>query len=598
MIHPQIQAVTERIIARSKTSRELYLKQMQEQFETTYTRSKLHCGNQAHAFAGCNSTDKQMIAGESTPNIGLVTAYNDMLSAHKTYENYPDMLRAYANKYNATVQVAGGVPAMCDGVTQGQIGMELSLFSRDIIGLSTVLALSHNMFDGALCLGICDKIVPGLLIGSLKFGFLPIAFVPGGPMETGISNDEKAKIRQDYAEGKIDRAALLKGESDSYHSPGTCTFYGTANSNQMLMEIMGLQLPGSSFVNPGTKLRDLLNEEIVRLIGEQSRKKSMDHSLASIVSEKTIVNAIIGLLATGGSTNHTIHLIAIARAAGILINWEDFSNLSKVIPLLAKVYPNGAADVNHFHAAGGVGYVMRTLLENNLLHEDVNTILGFGLNHFLIEPKIKDGQLFWEESVKQSMNDSILRDVQHPFQLEGGIKMVSGNIGRAIVKTSAVAEDHLVIQAPAIVFNEQEDLIVAFKNDELNKDFIAVLPFQGPKQNGMPELHQLTPTLTILQKRGFKVALVTDGRMSGASGKVPAAIHVTPEARDGGWISRIQTGDLLELNAVDGTLNCLIDLSARNARTKSNDSVFGLGRELFANMRINVSSSEEGASFI
>uniref|UniRef100_UPI00404A9617 phosphogluconate dehydratase n=1 Tax=Fluviicola sp. TaxID=1917219 RepID=UPI00404A9617 len=598
MVHSQIQVVTDRIVERSKTTRASYLEQMSVQFQTVAVRSGLHCGNLAHAFAGCGSHDKAQLAADIQPNLGIVTAYNDMLSAHKPYENYPNAIRAYANKYHAVAQVAGGVPAMCDGVTQGQTGMELSLFSRDVIALSSAIALSHNMFDGVLNLGICDKIVPGLMIGSLRFGHLPTVFMPGGPMETGISNEEKAKIRQDYAEGKIDRAALLKGESDSYHSPGTCTFYGTANSNQMLMEIMGLQLPGSSFVNPGTPLREALNEAAVKTVVDLIHTKSFESSLASIVSEKTIVNAIIGLLATGGSTNHTIHIIAIARAAGIIINWEDFSDLSKVIPSLTKVYPNGAADVNHFHASGGMGFIIRTLLENGLLHQDVYTILGFGLEKYKQEPKLIGGELTWVEGATASLNESIIRSVSNPFSPEGGIKMMRGNIGRSVIKTSAVAPEHLVVEAPAIVFDEQEDLIKAFKNGELDKDFIAVIPFQGPKQNGMPELHQLTPTLTILQKRGFKVALITDGRMSGASGKVPAAIHMVPEARDGGLIGKIQTGDLIRFDAQIGTLDCITaGVAERLPRTKDNHAL-GMGRELFANMRTLVSSSEEGASFL
>ncbi len=594
-----IQEVTNRIIERSSVTRKKYLEQMQSQFKTEYVRGSLHCGNLAHAFAGCGSHDKSVLAENYQPNLGIVTAYNDMLSAHKTYEDYPKHIRDYANKYNAVAQVAGGVPAMCDGVTQGQDGMELSLFSRDVIAMSSVISLSHNVFDGVINLGICDKIVPGLMMGSLKFGYLPTVFLPGGPMETGISNDEKAKIRQDFAEGKIDRVALLKGESDSYHSPGTCTFYGTANSNQMLMEIMGLQLPGSSFVNPGTQLREKLNEEGVKTLINLIHQKSFDSSLASIISEKTIVNGIIGLLATGGSTNHTIHLIAIARAAGIIINWEDFSDLSKIVPLLTRIYPNGAADVNHFHAAGGMGFVIRTLLENELLHQDVYTILGFGLDKYTKEPRIENGEIVWVEGSKNTLNESILRSALNPFHFEGGIRIMKGNIGRSVIKTSAVATEHLFIEAPAIVFEEQEDLIKAFKNDELNKDFIAVIPFQGPKQNGMPELHQLTPTLTIIQKRGHKVALVTDGRMSGASGKVPSAIHVVPEARDGGLIGKIQTGDIIQFDAIHGVLTCLTpDVELRATRTKDNSEVFGLGREMFANMRTIVTSSEEGASFI
>lgn len=599
MIHPEIQKVTDRIVQRSKTSRAQYLSQMKAQFDQEFSRAHLHCGNLAHAFAGCGPSEKSALSANIVPNLGIVTAYNDMLSAHKTFEYYPDELRKHASKYNSVAQVAGGVPAMCDGVTQGQTGMELSLFSRDVIALSTAVALSHNMFDAVLNLGICDKIVPGLLIGSLKFGHLPVAFVPGGPMETGISNDEKAAIRRDFAEGKIGREELLKGESDSYHSPGTCTFYGTANSNQMLMEIMGLQLPGSSFVNPNTELRRLLNEEVVKIMSEVSRDRKFDVTLANLMDEKVITNGLIGLMATGGSTNHTIHLIAIAKAAGIIINWDDFSDLSKVVPLLTKIYPNGAADVNHFHAAGGMGFVIRTLLENGLLHEDVNTILGPGLSKYKQEPKIINHKIEWHEGAKATLNSAILRDAKDPFSPEGGLRLLKGNIGRAVIKTSAVEEKNYIIEAPAIVFEEQEDIIRAFKNEELNKDFVAVVPFQGPKQNGMPELHQLTPTLTILQKRGFKIALVTDGRMSGASGKVPAAIHVVPEAHDGGLIGKIQTGDLIRVDAINGTLECLSDsVEKRPSRFKENSDTFGNGRELFANMRKMVCESEEGASFL
>jgi phosphogluconate dehydratase len=590
--------VTQRIVERSKETRQEYLDAMQEQFRTVPSRSGLQCGNLAHAFAGCGHDEKAILAEDVLPNIGIITAYNDMLSAHKPYEHYPEKIREYARHHNAVAQVAGGVPAMCDGVTQGQVGMELSLFSRDVIAMSSVIGLSHRMFDAVLNLGICDKIVPGLMMGSLRFGYLPTVFVPAGPMPTGISNDEKSQIRQAYAEGKIGRAELLKGESDSYHSPGTCTFYGTANSNQMLMEIMGLQLPGSSFVNPGTELRDLLTEEAVKAALTLSNKKEFSATMAGMVTEKTIVNAIIGLLATGGSTNHTIHIIAIARAAGIIINWDDFSDLSSVIPLLARVYPNGAADVNHFHAAGGVGFVMRSLLENGLLHDDVNTILGHGLMNFTKEPGVENGKLSWREGAKESLNTGIVRPVSDPFKPEGGIKVLKGNIGRSVIKTSAVDNEHLIVEAPAVVFDEQEDFIAAFKRGELNKDFIAVLAFQGPKQNGMPELHQLTPSLTILQKRGYKVALLTDGRMSGASGKVPAAIHMVPEASDGGFIGKIQTGDLLRLDAVSGTLECLTDgVDVRPVRTKKAAS-YGLGRELFTQARRTVSDSEQGASFI
>jgi phosphogluconate dehydratase len=598
-MNKKVEEVTARIIERSKTSRAQYLSRIQKQFDAGIKRGKLSCGNLAHGFAGCGSVDKEILSDTVMPNIGIVTAYNDMLSAHKTYEDYPQKIRKYANEFGAAAQVAGGVPAMCDGVTQGQVGMELSLFSRDVIALSSAVALSHNMFDAAVNLGICDKIVPGLIMSTMKFGHLPTIFIPGGPMESGISNEEKAKIRQDYAEGKIDRVALLKGESDSYHSPGTCTFYGTANSNQMLMEIMGMQLPGSSFVNPNTELRELLNREAIRVVLENVKAGTLDRTASHIMDEKAVVNGIIGLLATGGSTNLTIHLIAMAAAAGIIINWDDFSELSSVIPLIARVYPNGAADVNHFHAAGGMSFVIGTLLKNGLLHEDVNTVKGRGMKQYTQEPKIEKGQLIWCAGPEESLNPSILRSADNPFQAEGGLKLLSGNMGRSIIKVSAVEPEHRVIEAPAIVFDEQEDFIAAFKRGELDKDFVAVLPFQGPKQNGMPELHQLTPTLTILQKRGFKVALVTDGRMSGASGKVPAAIHVCPEARDGGLLAKIQNGDLIRVDATAGELVCLNpDAENREARTKSNDDVFGLGRELFAAARASVSPSELGASFI
>lgn len=593
-----VKEVTERVIKRSAETRKVYLSQMAESKIAGVNRAHLSCGNLAHAFAGCGPEDKQELSENKTVNLGVVTAYNDMLSAHKTYENYPEKLRNFAHKNNAVVQVAGGVPAMCDGVTQGQIGMELSLLSRDTIALSTAIALSHNMFDGTICLGICDKIVPGLLIGSLRFGNLPMLFIPGGPMKSGISNQKKAEIRQEFAEGKISRLELLKGESDSYHSPGTCTFYGTANSNQMLMEIMGLQLPGSSFVNPDTELREKLTEFAVKLLADNARNQD-GKALFEIIDEKTIVNAIVGLLATGGSTNHTIHIIAIARAAGILINWDDFSDLSTVVPSITKVYPNGAADVNHFHASGGMGFVIKTLLENGYLHEDVNTILGKGLNKFKQEPKLKNGEIVYEDGANESLNESILRSAENPFSPQGGLTLMSGNIGRAVIKTSAVHPDHLVIEAPAVVFEEQEDLIEAFKKGDLNKDFIAVLPFQGPKANGMPELHKLTPSLTVLLKKGFKVALVTDGRMSGASGKVPAAIHLSPEAKDGGILSKIQTGDMLQFDVHSKALN-LLDYDKVNARESKMiiRKEYGLGREMFSNLRTNISTSETGASFL
>jgi phosphogluconate dehydratase len=599
MIHPKIAEITARIAERSKESRSAYLQQMDVAFLEGVHRSTLSCGNLAHGFAACNSHDKKELAADITPNLGILTAYNDMLSAHQVYEDYPKDIKKYANQFNAVAQVAGGVPAMCDGVTQGQPGMELSLYSRDVIALSSAVGLAHNMFDGVLCLGICDKIVPGLLMGALRFGHLPTIFIPGGPMPSGINNEEKSQIRQAFAEGKIGRDELLKGEADSYHSPGTCTFYGTANSNQMLMEIMGLHLPGSSFVNPHTELRALLNKEAVKTMVENI-KIGKERSLASILDEKTVVNGIIGLLATGGSTNHTIHLIAIARAAGIIINWDDMSELSAVIPLITRMYPNGAADVNHFHAAGGMGFVIHTLLENQLLHEDVHTIIGKGLWQYTKEPRIQNGEIIWVEGAKASLNTSIVRPATEPFTADGGIKLLKGNLGRSVIKTAAVEPQHRIVEAPAIVFQEQEDLISAFKRGELDKDFIAVVPFQGPKFNGMPELHSLTPTLTVLQKKGFKVGLVTDGRMSGASGKVPAAIHLTPEAHDGGLISKIQTGDIIRLDSENGTLEVLneSDVTARPTISKANNQHFAFGRELFANLRASVSQSETGASFI
>jgi phosphogluconate dehydratase len=594
-----IKEVTNQIVARSSQTRKEYLKDVEKMYQEGVYRSNLSCGNLAHAFAGCDHSDKEQLSGSESKNLGLVTAYNDMLSAHKVYENYPAELRTYAKKYNSVLQVAGGVPAMCDGVTQGKDGMELSLFSRDVIALSTSISLSHNVFDAVLCLGICDKIVPGLMMGTLKFGHLPVLFVPGGPMPTGISNDEKAKIRRDFAEGKISREDLLKGESDSYHSPGTCTFYGTANSNQMLMEIMGMQLPGSSFVNPDTQHRRLLNEKAVE-IANKNATKGLEFSISKIITEKSIVNGIIGLLATGGSTNHTIHLIAIARAAGIIINWEDMSKLSEVIPLITRMYPNGAADVNHFHAAGGMPFVINSLLSNGLLHEDVTTILGHGLNHYTQETKIINNTLEFTEGSKVSLNENVIRPATNAFSAHGGIKILKGNIGRSVIKTAAVDEEHLIVEAPALVFNEQSDMLKAFKNNELNKDFIAVVPFQGPKQNGMPELHNLTPSLTILQKRGYKVGLVTDGRMSGASGKVPAAIHLTPEASDGGVISKIESGDIIRLDAAKGTLDLINfeKINERKGKERSRTAHTSLGRNLFENARKIVGSSENGASFI
>ena len=589
-------SVTERIIARSQASRAAYLAQMEEADQGHRSRVALSCGNLAHAFAACSVNEKEELSGDALPNLAIVSSYNDMLSAHKPYENYPQQIREYAGKNGAVVQFAGGVPAMCDGVTQGQPGMDLSLLSRDIIAMSTAIALSHNMFDGTICLGICDKIVPGLLIGSLKFGHLPTVFVPGGPMETGISNDEKARIRREYAQGNISREELLKGESASYHSAGTCTFYGTANSNQMLMEIMGLHLPGSSFVNPNTPLRAALTDAAVQQLINNT-KEGQRIPLCEIISEKTIVNGIVGLLATGGSTNHTMHLVAIAKAAGILINWQDFSDLSGVVPSITRVYPNGKADINHFHAAGGMSYVMRTLMDNGLLHEDVTTIIGKGLKKYTREPFLAPGGISFREGPQASLDENIITSAVKPFDKEGGIRVVKGNLGQAVVKVSAVAEEHRTIEAPAVIFEDQDDILAAFKAGELNRDFIAVVRFQGPKAKGMPELHKLTPTLSILQHNGHKVALVTDGRMSGASGKVPAAIHVSPEAADGGLLPRLKTGDPLRLDCVTGVLSCLneAEVAAREA-APTPPSATGSGRELFDQVRTLISTSETGAS--
>ncbi|MDB4088753.1 phosphogluconate dehydratase [Flavobacteriales bacterium] len=588
--------ITKRIIERSKTSRKVYVQQMEQAELKGRTRTELSCGNLAHAFAACNDSEKDDLTGEIVPNLAIISAYNDMLSAHKPYETYPNQLRAAARKNGAVAQFAGGVPAMCDGVTQGQDGMDLSLLSRDVIAMSTAIALSHNMFDGTICLGICDKIVPGQLIGALKFGHLPTIFIPGGPMETGISNEEKAKIRQDYAQGLISRKDLLKGESAAYHSAGTCTFYGTANSNQMLMEIMGLHLPSSSFVNPETPLRHALTDEAVKQLVTNIKEESKV-PLYKIISEKTIVNGIIGLLATGGSTNHTMHIVAIAKAAGIIVDWEDFSELSKIIPSITRVYPNGKADINHFHAAGGMSYVFRTLLDNDLLHKDVMTVVGKGLGQYIKEWYLEDEKLLTREGPKESLDKEVISSANNPFDPQGGIKLVKGNLGKAVAKVSAVAKDHMIIEAPAMVFDDQNDLLTAFKEKKLNKDFIAVVRFQGPKAKGMPELHKLTPTLSILQHNGFKVALVTDGRMSGASGKVPSAIHVSPEAMDGGLLPLLRDGDLLKLDCEKGELSCLNEKEVTKREPVPNPpKEVGTGRELFDNVRALISSSETGAT--
>jgi len=596
-VHPTLATVTERIHARSQHRREAYLKRVQSAYQSGVTRHRINCTNLAHAYAAMPVCDKGQFKADLAPNIGIVTAFNDMLSAHQPYEHYPDIIKEEVRKTGATAQVAGGVPAMCDGVTQGQTGMELSMFSRDVIAMATTVALAHNVFDSCLYLGVCDKIVPGLLIAALRFGHLPAVFVPAGPMTTGISNAEKAKVRQLYAEGKADREALLESEMASYHGAGTCTFYGTANSNQMLLEIMGLQLPGSSFVNPGTPLREALTRAAARQAAHMAESKSA-LSLCDIVDERVIVNAMVGLLATGGSTNHTIHLVAIARAAGIEINWDDFSDLSADVPLIARVYPNGKADINHFHAAGGMGYLIRELLNAGLLHERVETILGTGLRRWTQEPWLNNGQLDWREVPAESLDPKVLSTVSEPFSPNGGLALVEGNIGRGVIKLSAVAEENHVVKAPAIVFDSQQELIDAFKRGELERDFIAVVRFQGPRANGMPELHQLTPTLAVLQDRGFDVALVTDGRMSGASGKVPAAIHVSPECAMGGPLAKVRTGDIISLNAVHGRLEVEVpeeEWALREVATADlSGNQFGMGRELFSGFRHLADTAENG----
>jgi len=596
-MNPVIEAVTKRIIERSKESRAAYLARIAAAANEGPARGTLSCSNLAHGFAASGSAEKSKLSANVVPNIAIVSAYNDMLSAHQPFETYPALIRQAAAKHGAVAQFAGGVPAMCDGVTQGQDGMDLSLFSRDVIALSTAIALSHNMFDAVLCLGVCDKIVPGLLIGALSFGHLPVVFVPAGPMVSGLGNKEKARIREEYAAGKIGRDELLAAESAAYHSPGTCTFYGTANTNQMLMEFMGLQLPGGSFVNPGTELRDHLTAEAVSTTLAKTDLGDEYLPLASILDEKAIVNGIAGLLATGGSTNHTIHIVAIAAAAGIKIDWQDFSDLSDVIPQLSRVYPNGTADVNHFHAAGGLGFVLSDMLDNGLLHADVNTILGHGLRHFCKEPHIENGSLVWAKPQSASLDEDVLRPCSKPFNAEGGLQLVAGNLGRAIVKLSAVEPEYHSIEAPAKVFQSQQAFVDAFNNGELEQDFVAVLSCQGPRANGMPELHKLTPYLGVLQNRGFKVALITDGRMSGASGKVLAAIQVTPEAICGGIIARIQDGDLIKVDGVNGILSVADDGSIESREPVLIEAPqHGMGRELFGAFRERAGSAESGAS--
>jgi len=594
-----VESVTNAIRDRSHHSRKSYLEKIGRAAEQGPDRTGLPCSNLAHGIAACSSKNKSQLLKPGSLNIGIVSAYNDMLSAHQPYERYPDQIRKIAAKQDAVVQFAGGVPAMCDGVTQGQEGMDLSLFSRDVIAMATAVALSHNMFDGVICLGICDKIVPGLLMGSLAFGHLPVIFIPAGPMPSGLPNKDKARVREQYAEGTAGRDELLAAESASYHSPGTCTFYGTANSNQMLMEFMGLQLPGGSFVNPGTSLREALTAQATRQILFISKEGKDRIPLGHILDEKTIVNAMVGLLATGGSTNHTLHLVAIAKAAGIEITWQDFARLSAITPLLARVYPNGMADVNHFHDAGGLGFLIAELLDAGLLHEDVMTVMGKGLDHFTKAPAMDAENLNWNPVSRAVGDRSVIRTVDDPFQTEGGLQLLQGNIGKAIVKISAVDKSHQKVTAPARVFLSQEAFAEAYENGELEKDIVIVVRCQGPRANGMPELHKLTPYLGVLQNKGFKVALLTDGRMSGASGKVLSAIHVTPEAMAGGMIAAIRDGDVITIDAEAGVLDVEADLQSRNAEIQVElQAVEGMGRELFGVFRKQVEAADKGASVL
>ncbi len=593
-----IARVTDRIIARSEEARKGYLGRMAAAAAEGPRRAHLTCGNQAHAYAAMGD-DKDSLVAERTPNIGIITAYNDMLSAHQPFETYPEKIRAAARAAGGTAQVAGGVPAMCDGVTQGQTGMELSLFSRDVIALAAGVGLSHNVFDAALYLGVCDKIVPGLIMAAATFGYIPGLFVPAGPMVSGLPNDEKARVRQEFAKGNIGREELMKAEMASYHGPGTCTFYGTANTNQMLMEFMGLHLPGASFVNPGTDLREALTTAATERALEITALGNDYTPVSDILDEKAFVNGLVGLMATGGSTNLVLHLPAMARAAGVILDLEDFSDISAVTPLMAKVYPNGLADVNHFHAAGGLQFMIGNLLEAGLLHDDVKTVAGSGLSHYAKDPKFTDGRVTYGDGPKETQNDKILRPAADPFAPQGGLVQLSGNLGRGVIKVSAVAPERHIIEAPVRIFHEQHDCKKAFQAGELTEDTIVVVRFQGPKSNGMPELHSLTPTLAVLQDRGLKVALVTDGRMSGASGKVPAAIHVAPEAADGGPIALLRDGDIVRLDATNGTLECLTDLSDRTpAVADLTGNGNGVGRELFEMFRQTVGPATTGAGVV
>jgi phosphogluconate dehydratase len=598
MPNPTVAKVTRRIVERSRPLRSAYLQRMARARDEGPARAHLSCGNQAHAYAAMADADKASLARSSAGNLGIITAYNDMLSAHQPYETYPELIRKAARSVGGTAQVAGGVPAMCDGVTQGQPGMELSLFSRDVIALAAGVALSHNTFDAAVYLGICDKIVPGLVIAAATFGHIPAVFVPGGPMTSGLPNDEKSRVRQQFASGEVGRDKLMEAEMASYHGPGTCTFYGTANTNQMLMEFMGLHLPGASFVNPGTPLREALTVEASKRALAISSLGNEYTPVCEVLDERSFVNGIVGLNATGGSTNLLIHLIAMARAAGIVLDWEDFAEISDQVPLMARVYPNGLADVNHFHAAGGLQYMIGELLESGLLHEDVRTVAGDGLVRYTQEPKLVGGAIIWEAGPTSSQNDKILRPASDPFQPTGGVKRLAGNLGTGVMKISAVAPERHVVEARARVFQDQESVKAAFRSGEFTADTIVVVRFQGPKANGMPELHSLTPVLAVLQDRGLKVALVTDGRMSGASGKVPSAIHVSPEASDGGPLARLRDGDLLRVDAVAGTLDVLTEgaLEREPERLAEAENEYGLGRELFSLFRSRVGAAEAGAS--
>ncbi|WP_337187801.1 phosphogluconate dehydratase [Phenylobacterium sp.] len=596
-LHPVTAEITQRIVERSHDTRADYLARMEAARHDGPGRAKLSCANWAHAFAASPDGDKTRMRDPGAPNVAIVSAYNDMLSAHQPYERFPDVIRRAAREAGATAQYAGGVPAMCDGVTQGRPGMELSLFSRDVIAMSTAIALTHDAFDATLMLGICDKIVPGLFMGAAAFGHLPAIFVPGGPMTSGISNAEKARVRALYAEGKATRDELLDSEMKSYHGPGTCTFYGTANSNQMMMEMTGLHLPGAAFVTPNTPLRDALTAAAARRAVEIRGGTNAYTPFYDVIDEKSLVNATAGLLATGGSTNHTLHILAMARAAGIQMTWEDMDDLSRVTPLIARVYPNGTEDVNAFHAAGGMAFVTRTLLEAGLVHEDVRTVAGEGLSRYRQEPFLDDGRLVWREGPAASLDLDILRPADDPFEAEGGLRLLTGPLGRGVIKTSAVKPQHRIVEAPAAVFDDQEALLAAYGRGELNRDFVAVVRFQGPQANGMPELHSLTPPLGVLQDRGFKVALVTDGRMSGASGKVPAAIHVTPEAAVGGPLAYVRDGDVIRLDAEAGTLDIHVDPRElmRRERAACPRAAAGFGRELFGWMRRAAGPADTGA---